>query len=321
MRCLPALLPLIALLAATGCAPQAPPLLGTLEWDRIGVAAEASEPITAIAVNEGDTVAAGQLLLELDGSRAQAQLEQAEAERQRAQALLDERLHGARAENVATLRAEWRRADAQRANERRERDRAAEMRGRGLIAQAELDRREASFRSARAEVDAVTARLAELTNGTRPEQVEQAQAALAFAEARVKELSLARERLRVHAPADGRVDALPFKRGDQPPRGATVVSLLTGDRPYARVYVPAPRRAAIQPGAEFTIHVQGAAAPFHAALARIRSEPAFTPYYALSGDDASQLVYRAELVLDGTDETRKLPAGLTLTAEPRDHGR
>ena len=49
----------------------------------------------------------------------------------------------------------------------------------------------------------------------------------------------------------------------------------------------------------------------------IRSEAAFTPYYALTGDDASRLMYRAELVLQG-EAARQLPAGLSLRAERGD---
>ena len=43
------------------------------------------------------------------------------------------------------------------------------------------------------------------------------------------------------------------------------------------------------------------------------SEAAFTPYYALSGDDASRLSWRAEAVLAG-EAARRLPAGLPLKA-------
>jgi len=41
----------------------------------------------------------------------------------------------------------------------------------------------------------------------------------------------------------------------------------------------------------------------------IARDPSFTPYYALTGDDASRLVFRAELLL--TDPgAEQLPAGL-----------
>ena len=54
-------------------------LLGSLEWDRIGVPAEISEPILKIAVQEGAAVKAGELLLTLDARRTEARLAQAEA--------------------------------------------------------------------------------------------------------------------------------------------------------------------------------------------------------------------------------------------------
>ena len=78
-----------------GChrAPSPPPLLGTLEWDRIAVPAEVSEPITRIEVKEGDRVDAGQLLLTLDPRRTRAQLDAARADVQRTSAALDELRH------------------------------------------------------------------------------------------------------------------------------------------------------------------------------------------------------------------------------------
>jgi HlyD family secretion protein len=78
--------------------------------------------------------------------------------------------------------------------------------------------------------------------------------------------------------------------------------------------VPAPRRTDVDAGTRFEIHVEGIATPFTAKLRSIRSEPSFTPYYALAGDDASRLVYRAELLLDGGAGVAELPAGLPVTA-------
>ena len=79
MRVHPALLAGMLLCA---CARDSgpPALLGTLEWDRIGVPAEVSEPITQILVHEGDEVAEQQLLLTLDPQRVQAQVDAAQAD-------------------------------------------------------------------------------------------------------------------------------------------------------------------------------------------------------------------------------------------------
>jgi len=163
-------------------------------------------------------------------------------------------------------------------------------------------------------VNAARANLDQLLHGTRIEDIAQGEAALNQAQANLAALQVTLQRLSVHATRAGRVDALPFKLGDKPPVGVSIASLLVGDAPYARVYVPEPVRASLAPGAKFSVHVDGVAQPFNATLARIASEPTFTPYYALSGDDASRLAWRAELALDASEATRNLPAGMPCQA-------
>ena len=293
---------------------NAPPaLLGTLEWDRIGVPAEVSEPITQILVKEGDEVTAQQLLLTLDPQRVQAQVDAAQADVQRLTAALEELRHGARAETIEAARATLTRAQSTATNAKRARERAVDLRRKGLIAQVDLDNADTALRQANADAANAQANLDVLLHGTRAEDVAQGEAALAQAQASLAQLKVTMQRLEVHAPRAGRIDALPFKLGDRPPVGAAVASLLVGEAPYARVFVPEPLRASVQPGARFSVRVDGVAQPFTATLARIRSEASFTPYYALHGEDASRLTYRAEIVLDGAD-ARKLPAGIPCQA-------
>ncbi len=306
---------LVPLALAAGCRREAPlPLMGTLERERISVAVEASEPIVRIDVAEGDDVKAGAPLLAFDTRRTDAQLAQAEAEVRRAEAAFDELRHGTRRETLDAARATLSGADAAASNARRERDRLADLRARGLVAQADLDRAETTLRTAQAQAGSSRANLRELGNGARIEDLDQAEAALDAARAARDRLVLVRERLEVRAPRDARVDALPFKLGDQPPLGATAVSLLAGEAPYARVYVPASLRAGLDLQARCQVVVEGISAPYGAHLRSLRADPAFTPYYALSGDDASRLAYRAEIVLDDVAAVR-LPAGLPVQAD------
>jgi HlyD family secretion protein len=190
------------------------------------------------------------------------------------------------------------------------------LRKRELVAQSVVDQALAARNQRRAETSQAEAQLRELTQGTRPEQIDQATAAVAAARAALDTLKLTRERLTVRAPRAGRIDALPFRPGDQPPVGAELVSMLVGETPYARVFVPAPRRTEIDIGSRFEIYVEGIEKPFTGKLRSIRSEPSFTPYYALAGDDASRLVFRAELLLDSGPGVAELPAGLPVTALP-----
>ncbi|QLC74236.1 HlyD family efflux transporter periplasmic adaptor subunit [Pseudomonas sp. LPB0260] len=317
---MPRLLPGLLLLTLLGSCERAGEtvLLGTLEWDRIGLPAELSEPVLRWHVVEGERVAAGQLLLELDPRRQDARIAQARAEVAGAEARLRELSNGARLESIEAAQARLARNRAAQVDAERSFQRSATLHRRGLLADAELDRARASRDQARAASRAADAQLRELSNGTRPEQLEQAAARLQGTRASLELLRLEGQRLRLHAPRAGRVDALPFKPGDQPPRGAELVSLLVGEQPYARVYIPASQRAGIALGDSLQVRVEGVAQPFTAIVGSIRSEASFTPYFALSGDDASRLMYRAELRLQG-EAARRLPAGLPLRAERQHH--
>ncbi|HMB58063.1 MAG TPA: biotin/lipoyl-binding protein [Arenimonas sp.] len=299
-----------------GCGSKADPvLLGTLEWDRIALPAEASEPVLTLAVKEGDQVGAGQLLLTLDGRRMDAKLAQAQAQVAQQQAQLAELVHGARSEQLDAARAALASAQAGRIEADKQFRRQADLAAKQLVARATLDTARATRDRADAQVATAEAQLRELTHGTRVEQVEQAEAALAAAKSARDEIQLNRSKLDVRAPRAGRIDALPFKPGDQPPINASVASLLVGDAPYARVFVPASQRAGLRDGEKFLVRAKGIDHDLAAHLRSVASEPAFTPYYALTGDDASRLVYRAELVIDAIDG-KTLPAGLPVEARP-----
>lgn len=296
-----------------GCrSPDESLLLGTLERERVTVTAQASERVMRIDVAEGDEVHAGDPILSLDPRRSDSRIEQARAEVRRAESVLAELRNGTRLEEIDAARAELNGAIASAENARRERERLAAIRKRGLIAQADLDQAETALRNASSQRDAARARLAERLNGTRIEDIEQAEAGVASARAALSQLELDRARYDVVAPRDGHIDALPFKLGDQPAGGAVVVSLLAGPT-YARVYVPASQRNHVRQGTACTVRVTGIDRSFAARVRSIRSDPAFTPYFALTGNDASRLAYRAELVLDKQEDVT-LAAGIPAQA-------
>ena len=303
---------LLALLS--GCnGNEPPPLLGTLEWDRIGIPAQASETVLNWQVAEGDQVESGQLLLQLDPRRLDARVAQAGAQAAQAEARLSELSNGARREVIDAAQASLARAQADALAARQNFQRIDALYRRQQVAAADLDRARASRDESLAAVANADAQLRELTNGTRPEQLAQAAAALDAASSQLQLLQRDRARLDVHAPRAGRVDALPFRVGDQPPAQAELVSLLVGPAPYARLFVPASQRSQLQIGDRLDVSIQGQPASMRGKVRSIASQPSFTPYYALTGEDASRLVYRTEVVLDDPQASR-LPAGLPLQA-------
>lgn len=300
---------LVAALGLAGCGNGGDALLGTLERDRVELVAEAQETIVEVAVREGDPVESGQLLVRLDPSAAQARLEQA-----RANALAAERRHaelaaGARKERLSEARAVVAGAATRAATESREFERVEKLVAGKLLPDSSLDRQRAARDSAVADERAARDRLAELVAGTRAEVVEQAAASLAAAQAQVAELGLSVERHAVRAPRAGVVDALPYELGERPPKGAPVAVMLADGPPYARVFIPEPRRAAVGAGTRATVRIDGADRDWNAEVRFVSSEAAFTPYYALNARDRGRLAFLAEVVLTDED-ARALPTGL-----------
>ena len=305
----------VALLLLAGCRQAPPQALGTLEYDRIALPAPAAERIAEIVVREGQRVEAGARILSLESSRGDAQLAAAEADVVRQREMLAELRNGARSEDIDQLRANLAAAQAQARVARAYSARLQPLGSRQLVAAAEVDRARAAAASADAQVAAARAALAELERGVRPEQIAQAEAALAAAQAQLRAQSVTTGKLDVLAPRAGRIDSLPYRLGDEPPPGAPVAVMLVGDAPYARVYVPEPLRMQVGVGDVATVHLGAdGARSYRGRVRMIRSEPTFTPYYALTGKDAARLSYLAEVELEG-EGVAELPAGLPLRVE------
>lgn len=308
------LIPLVlCVLALSACKDSAPQVLGTLEWDRITLPAPVAERIVRIDVREGQQVAAGASLMQLELTRTRSQFAAVQAQAQQSREALAELEAGPRSEEIAQARAKLSATQAQAADARAYYDRLQPLGRQKLVAASDVDRARAAAANAAALASAAQAALLELERGTRSEQVAQGRSAVAAAEAQAMAQSVSLEELNVVAPRAGRVDSLPYKLGDQAPVGSPLAILLVGAAPHARVYVPEPIRPKVRIGQAARVFVDGREAAIGGHVRMIRSEPSFTPYYALSGRDAERLSYLAEIVLDKADPD--LPAGVPVRVE------
>lgn len=309
--CLTLATAMLSLLAA--CAKEPPRALGTLEWDRVTLPAPVAERIIAIDVREGQRVKAGEPLLQLEATSLASQLAAAEAAARQNQALLQELRSGPRREQIAQARAAVSAAEARQSEALANRKRIESLLESRVVAPGDADRARAAAEEAIAQLERAREALRELERGTRPEQINQGEAALQAANAQVATRRAALDKLTLIAPRDAVVDSIPWKLGDQAPVGAPLLVLLAGEAPYARIYVPEPLRAGLQVGSSATVHVEGIEDTWSGTVRMIRSEPNFTPYYALTGPDATRLSYLAEVQLPAT--AAQLPAGLPVWVE------
>ncbi len=302
---------LLLLVLLAGCEAGPTELVGTLECYRIDLTNEASEPIIERAVREGDQVATGQLLIRLDGRRMQAQVDQAEATLARAQARLDELIRGPRREIILETQAQVEEARIQLRNAREELDRIATLVQRQLASQSQLDQMRTQRDAAQARLEATNARLSAQLEGTTLEELNQARAAVQEARAGLDQARIKRERMDILAPVDGRVEALPFQLGEQPPAGSTLVVLLADSPAFARVYLPADMRAQLQSGDRAQVSIADIGQVLEGQIRFLSARAGFTPFFALTEHDRGRLSYLTEIEILG--DLSRVPTGVAVT--------
>jgi HlyD family secretion protein len=288
-------------------------MVGTLERDRVEVTVESSEPILSRHVQDGQEVAAGDLLMRQDPARSEARRDQAQAQRDQAAARLAELRRGPRQEAILETRARLAAAEAETANALAEFERVRDVFDRGLSSQSALDRAETRNKAAVADERAIRETLEAQLVGTTIEELDQAEAALAAAEAVLAQAQLDLRRTELRAPVDGMVDKLLFQVGERPPPGTTVAVVLDRSRVFARFYVPEHLRAQVTPGRELTVRLDGVDGEMEGTVRWVSADASFTPYFALTEHDRSRLSYLAELDLP---QAADLPSGVPLAVLP-----
>lgn len=298
----------IFLLFIQGCEKPPEEALGTLEWDRVNSRIPASELIVNIAVKEGQRVEAGDLLLSIDDRKIVQQYRDVEALLKQAAWKLQELETGPRPQTIAEARARLEAAKATLKNDKEIYERRKKLLKTEFTSREQHDNSYNSYLNSIERVKELTENLDELVAGTRVEQIEQAKSQVDSLTARLSGLELLREDYTIRAARSGLVDSLPFKQGDKPPAHAVVSTLLAGDRPWARVYIPETYRSRMKPGTIYQLMIDGQQQPFASTLRTISSEASFTPYFALSEKDRSRLSYIGQFDLID-EKARQLTAG------------
>lgn len=306
-RCL-----LLLLSALAGCSNlDEPVVVGELTSDRIELSAEFSEPVVSIDVSEGMPVSRGQLILRLDDRRARAKLDEVAAQADEAAARLDELKRGPRAERIEQAHTALDGAQTDLEFREAELERIRNLTGRGLASPEALDQAKAAWDAAKTAVGLRRSELEEALAGTTIEELRQAEAALAQAEARRAAAEIDLERHRIVAPVDGIADARLIDIGERPTVGTPVFILLGGEQAYARVFIPESLRASVLAGTPATLHVDGRPEPLAGRVRWVSADASYTPYYALTERDRGHLSYVAKV--DIVDDVERLPDGIPVS--------
>ncbi|MGD1953598.1 MAG: efflux RND transporter periplasmic adaptor subunit [Leptolyngbyaceae cyanobacterium] len=202
---------------------------GVVQAERtINLSPEDSGKIAELFIQEGDFVSQGQIIARMTSRRSQAEVAQYEAALAQAQATLAQQRAGARPEEIAEARARVATVDAsinaaqtrlQQAQQ--ELSRFEGLAQQGAISTNELNTYQTTAQESSANLVADQRRLEEsqavltrLQNGTRSEEIEQAEAAVAQANAQLTAVQVRFDETIVRAPFDGVITRRFAETGD-----------------------------------------------------------------------------------------------------------
>ncbi|QUX94585.1 hemolysin D [Marinomonas sp. CT5] len=294
----------------TACQSEEPTYaMGNVERDRIILSAPASEQIVLVNVEEGQSVAKGDALLQLDTRSADALIAQRRAELDQANAALSALTAGTRPEQLSASLAALEATQAASKEAELKYQRIEQLYKSKVVGKADFDAAKATRDSSKAKAQQAHDQWLELKNGAREEDIAQSNAKVQAAKAALSWQTKAREDLTIKAPLDGTIDTLPWHMGDRVSAGTQLISLLSSGHPYARVYLPASALTKVKAGDAIDVYADDINSPIQGRVRNIRSQPAYTPFYALNERDRARLMYLTDIDLIDAD---KLPTGLAV---------
>lgn len=202
---------------------------GVVQAERtINLSPEDSGKIAELFIQEGDFVSQGQIIARMTSRRSQAEVAQYEAALAQAQATLAQQRAGARPEEiaeararVATVEASINAAQTRLQQAQQELSRFEGLAQQGAISTNELNTYQTTAQESSANLVADQRRLEEsqavltrLQNGTRSEEIEQAEAAVAQANAQLTAVQVRFDETIVRAPFDGVITRRFAETGD-----------------------------------------------------------------------------------------------------------
>lgn len=283
-------------------------LHGNVDIRQVSLAFDGSGRIIELGAEEGDNVAAGQIIGRLDTRTLELQARQAEAQVDvQRQALLRLR-NGSRPEEIAQVRAQL--ASAEAAATLAESDLARTTRLRassGVVSEQAVEQARSAAAAAKASVEQLTAALALAEAGPREEEIAGAEAQLAAAEANLALLRHQIEQGTLRSPVDAIVRSRLLEPGDIASAQRPIFALTLTQPKWVRVYVSEPDLGKVRPGMAANVYTDSDPdRPVAGKVGYISSVAEFTPRAVQTEELRTSLVYEVRVIVEDAENALRL---------------
>lgn len=291
-------------------------LEGNIDVRQVNLSFKVDGRIETLAVDEGDTVEAGQVLATLDKRYFDDELRLARAQRDAQQATVARLEHGSRPEEIAQAAARVSELKAALENARLLYNREKPLADRGSVTRNELDNTKANLDEAEARLKSAeeTLRLAEL--GPRQEDIDAARAQLAAQEATLSQTERRLADAELLAPGRGIILTRAQERGAIVSPGEPVFTLTLSSPVWVRTYVNERDLGRIRPGMSAQITTDSSPdRPYAGHIGFISPTAEFTPKTVETRELRTDLVYRLRVVVDNDDGMLRQGMPVTVTID------
>ena len=279
------------------------------------------------------------------GDVVEGQIEQARGEAQASRVAADRVREGLRPQEVRVAEADLAQAEAQLTQLRADFDRTSNLFKEGVVPRQQLDAAEAALRTAESAREAANQRLALAREGSRRQDIAEAEAraetaqagvsvaqagrtdieiqraALNAAQAREKELRAQLEAAKtqlsyteIRSPLNGVVLTKNVEAGEFVNPGTPVVTIANIDDLWMNIYIPETQTGLVKLGQSVRVTVDSfPRESFNGKITFVSAESEFTPKTIVTQEERIKLVYRTKVSLENTQQ--KLKPGMPADAE------
>jgi HlyD family secretion protein len=277
-------------------------LYGNVDIRQVDLGFRVSGRLTEMRFEEGDPVAAGDLLATLDRKPYEDDLRLAVAEVAAERANVEKMQAGTRPAEIEQARALVAEREASLINAERQFQRHQELVEGGAVSRQAFEDTRALLDEARARLISAQRALDLALEGFRSEDKAAAQAALDAAIARQAAAETALADTELRAPAAGVILARVREPGAIVAAGPAVYTLSLERPVWVRAYVPEPDLGLIHPGqAALVVTDSRPDRPYHGQIGFISPVAEFTPKSVETPELRTDLVYRLRIVVDAPD--------------------